>query len=104
MAEQQLCEIVQKLHDEKKTGAVYVSVIETSEDLVRIYFKDGLINYIRYGTAVGEDCLDILEFYNFYSATYFEGISAPSKPAAKLPPTSEILVLLRKLDKKVNMK
>ena len=104
MAEQQLFEVVQKLHDEKKSGALYISVVETSEDLVRIYFKNGLINYIRYGTALGRDCLDILEFYNLYSATYFEGITAPSKPVAELPPTRDILEQFRKLDKKIKVK
>jgi len=99
-----LSELVQELCDAKKNGALYISVVETSEDLIRIYFGDGLIYHMRYGTAIGNDCLDILEYYNLYSATFFEGISAPDKPAPDLPSTRDILARIRTVDKKVKVK
>jgi hypothetical protein len=104
MAEKILSELVDELHDAKKNGALYISVVETSEDLIRIYFKDGLIYHMRYGTAIGRDCLDILEYYNLYSATFFEGIQAPDKPATDLPTTGEMLARIRTLDKKVKIR
>jgi hypothetical protein len=97
-------DLVQDLLTSKKNGALYISVVETSEDLVRMYFKDGQIYHLRYGTAIGNDCLDILEYYNLYSATFFEGIKAPDKPAADLYSTKEILSRIRELDKKVKVK
>ena len=97
-------DVIQDFLNGKKNGALYVSVVETSEDLVRIYFKDGEIYHLRYGTAIGKDCLDILEYYNLYSAIFFEGIKAPDKPAEDLPSTREILSRIRQMNKKVKVK
>lgn len=96
-----LGEVMQELYDKKKSGALYVSVVETSEDLIRIYFENGEIYHLRYGTAVGNDCLDILEFYELYSATFFEGIGAPDAPAKDLPSTREIITRITGFNKKV---
>jgi hypothetical protein len=102
--ERYFADIIQELLSDKKNGALYVSVVETSEDLVRIYFKNGQLYHLRYGTAIGKDCLDILEFYNLYSAIFFEGITAPDRPAEDLPSTKEILSRIRQMDKKVKVK
>jgi len=103
-SEQFFADVIQKFLDEKKNGALYVAVVETSEDLIRMYFKDGQIYHLRYGTALGNDCLDILEYYNLYSATFFEGITAPDKPAADLPSTEKIMARIRLMNKKVKLK
>lgn len=102
--ERLFADLVQELLSAKKNGAMYVSVVETSEDLVRMYFKDGQIYHLRYGTAIGRDCLDILEYYNLYSATFFEGIKAPDKPAVDLPATGEILSRIRRMGKTIRKK
>ena len=97
-------DVIEDLLRAKKNGALYVAVVETSEDLIRMYFKDGQIYHLRYGTALGNDCLDILEYYNLYSATFFEGIKAPDKPAADLPSTQNIMARIRLMNKKVKLK
>lgn len=102
--ERLFADIIQDFVSSKKNGALYISVVEISEDLVRMYFKDGQIYHLRYGTALGKDCLDILEFYNLYGATFFEGITAPDKPATDLPPTNEILARIRQMNKKIKEK
>jgi hypothetical protein len=102
--EKQLGEVIRDLSNEKKSGALYVSVVETSEDLIRVYFEKGDIYHLRYGSAVGKDCLDIIEYYNLYSATFFQGIKAPDTPAADLPSTQEILAMVGRLDKKVKVR
>jgi hypothetical protein len=102
--EQMLGDVMKELFDKKKSGALYVSVVETSEDLIRIYFKEGEIYHLRYGTAIGNDCLDILEFYELYSATFFEGILAPDASAKDLPSTRDILARVGKLNKKVKVR
>ncbi len=96
-----LGDIMRELNDQKKSGALYVSVVETSEDLIRVYFANGEIYHLRYGTAVGNDCLDILEFYDLYSATFFDGIKAPDAAAKDLPSTRDIIARIGRLDKKV---
>jgi len=92
------------LYDKKKSGALYVSVVETSEDLIRIYFEKGEIYHLRYGTAIGNDCLDILEYYELYSATFFEGITAPDASAKGLPSTRDIVSRIGGLTKKVKVR
>jgi len=103
-SEQLFADVIQNYLSAKKNGALYVAVVETSEDLIRMYFKDGQIYHLRYGTALGNDCLDILEYYNLYSATFFEGITAPDKPAADLPSTQKITARIRLMNKKVKIK
>ena len=103
-SEQPLADLLQELHDTKKTGALYVSIVETSEDLVRIFFRNGDIYHIRYGSAIGNDCLDILEYYNLWSATFFEGIVAPKDAISNIPKTQEIISMIRGLNKKVKVK
>jgi hypothetical protein len=102
--ERLFADVLQELRDAKKTGALYVSMVETSEDLVRIYFRNGDIYHLRYGSAVGKDCLDILEYYNFWSATFFDGILAPGGAVSDLPETARLIALLRDLKKTVKVK
>ncbi len=105
MAEDRMLgDVMKELQSQKKSGALYVSVVETSEDLIRIYFANGEIYHLRYGTAIGNDCLDILEFYDLYSATFFDGIKAPDTPAKDLPSTGNILVRVGGLNKKVKVR
>jgi hypothetical protein len=103
--EKQFADVVHGIYEAKKTGALYVTTVETSEDLVRIYFKNGEIYHIQYGSARGQDCLDIIQYYTLHSATYFEGVRAPERtPSPDLPPTRIIIALLRKLDKKIRIR
>ena len=102
--ERMLGDVMKDLYDKKKSGALYVSVVETSEDLIRIYFEKGEIYHLRYGTAIGNDCLDILEFYELYSATFFEGITAPDASAKVLPSTRDIVSRIGGLTKKVKVR
>jgi len=101
--EQLFADLIQEIYDAKRTGALYVSIVETSEDLVRMYFRNGDIYHIRYGSAIGKDCLDILEFYNLWGATYFEGIESPGGAVSQLPDMKEIISKIRALNKKVRV-
>jgi hypothetical protein len=102
--ERMLGDVMRELSDKKKSGALYVSVVETSEDLIRIYFEKGEIYHLRYGTAIGNDCLDILEFYDLYSATFFEGIMAPDAPAKDLPSSRAIIDRVGGFNKKLKVR
>ena len=102
--ERMLGDVMRDLYDNKKSGALYVSVVETSEDLIRIYFEKGEIYHLRYGTAIGNDCLDILEYYELYSATFFEGITAPDASAKGLPSTRDIVSRITGFTKKVKVR
>ncbi len=99
-----LGDLIKEFNSANKSGALYIDIVETSEDMFRIYFENGRIYHIRYGTAIGNDCLEILEYYNLYSATFFEGITAPDAPAKDLPPTPAIISKLSSLQKKVKVR
>lgn len=101
--EKPFADVVQDLYASKKTGALYISMVETSEDLLRIYVRDGNIYHIRYGSAFGKDVLDILEYYNLWGATFFEGIKAPAGATSELPATDKIIGMIRGMNKKVKV-
>lgn len=103
--EKQLAEVLQDIRDGKKNGALYISIVEMSEDLFRIYFKNGDIYHIRYGSALGGDCLELIEFYTIKSGTWFEGIESPGNAVSKdLPPMDQIIVSMKKIDKKLKVR
>jgi len=106
MAEERFfADVIQSIYDAKKNGALYVSMVEASEDLFRMYFKNGEIYHIQYGSASGNECLDIVEYYTLHSATFFEGIRAPERaPSMDLPPTKIIIALIRRINKKVRIR
>lgn len=102
--ERLFADLLQELCDGKKTGALYVRIAEASEDLYRIFFVNGDIFHIRYGSAAGKDCLDIIEFYTLQGATYFEGVQPPVTERADMPGTKDIISLFRRLNKKITVK
>lgn len=103
--EKQIAEALQDIHAAKKSGALYISIVEQSEDLFRVYFKNGDIYHIRYGSALGKDCLDLIEFYTLSGATWYDGILSPGDvKSPDLPPTDGIIEDLKKIDKKVKLR
>ena len=92
----QFADLLQELQNGKKSGALYISIAEKSEDMARFYFRNGDLYHVRYGTAIGNDCLDILEFYTMNSASFYDGIAAPDTPARDLPATTDIIARFRK--------
>jgi hypothetical protein len=95
-------DVLQECHAGKKTGALFVSVAEASENLIRVYFQDGRIYSISYGTARDRECLDILDCYNLGKAVYFDGMKIAAA-ANKLPETPELIALMRNTGKQVQM-
>ena len=95
-------DVLQECHAGKKTGALFISIAEESENLLRIYFKEGTIYSISYGPAKDKECLDILDCYNLGKAVYFEGMKAP-QASADLPPTDAIISSVRKNGKEVQV-
>jgi intein-encoded DNA endonuclease-like protein len=101
--EQYLSDLTQELYNAKKNGALFINVKESSEDLIRIYFKNGDIYYVSYGSAIGQDAMDIIEFYTLANATYFEGITAPAGTAASKFSTVKFIESMKKAYKKVRV-
>jgi hypothetical protein len=104
MARERLfADVLQELSDAKKIGQLFVNVEQSSEDLIRIYLKKGQIYYLSYGSAIGQDAMDILEYYSFGNATFLEGSGAPAGTAALQFPTKKFIAMMRKADKRVKV-
>jgi hypothetical protein len=101
--ERYFSDVMQELYDAKKSGALFVNVVESSEDLIRIYFRKGEIHYITYGSAIGQDALDIIEYYTLRNATFFEGVDAPAGVIASKFSTLKFIALMKNTYKKVRV-
>lgn len=96
-------DLLKELHEGRKSGQLFVLVVESSEDLFRIYLKDGEIYYVSYGSAIGQDALEIVEYYNLDNATFLQGSAAPAGTAAMKVETRKFISLMEKADKKVRV-
>ena len=95
-------DVLQEYCAGKKNGALFVSVAEESENLIRFFFKDGNISHLSYGPVKGKDCLEMLDCYNLVKAIYFDGMNAPLA-STELPPTNAIIAMVRKSGKQVQV-
>ncbi len=96
-----LADVLQELNTGKKTGALFISVTEASENLVRFYFREGNIYTVSYGPLKDKECLDILDCYSFNKIIYFEGLKSP-QASSDLPSTADIISMIRKGGKEVH--
>ncbi len=96
-------DVLRELHADRKSGQLFVNVVESSEDLIRIYFKKGQIYYFSYGSAIGQDAMDIVEYYTFGNATFLEGSAAPAGTVASQFRMDKFIDMMRKADKKVRV-
>ncbi len=101
--EEYFSDVMEDLYKTRKSGALFINVVESSEDLIRIYFNDGEIYYITYGSAIGQDALDIIEYYNLKNATFFEGLKAPEDIAIMKISTKKFIAAMKKTFKKVKL-
>ncbi len=102
MAARLFADVLQDCHSGKKTGALFVSVAEASENLIRFYFKEGDIYSLSYGPIKDRECLDIIDCYGLGKVVYFDGLKTPSISAG-LPNTEEIINAARKGGKQVQV-
>lgn len=96
-------EVLEELQAAKKTGAYFINVKESSEDLIRIYIKTGELYALTYGSAVGQDAMDIIEYYSLQNATFFDGLAAPAGIVPLKVPMKKFIEMMRKAHKKVRV-
>jgi hypothetical protein len=85
-------------------GALYLSVGDASENLNRLYFKDVSIynNIFSYEPVKDKECLDILDCYCMGKIIYFGGMKSV-RVSSDLPPTDEIIAMIRRIGKQVQV-
>jgi len=96
-------EVLQELLDAKRSGSFFINVKESSEDLIRLYIKNGELDAITYGFAKGEDVMDIIEYYTLQNATYFNGLAAPSDVLSMKLPMKKFIGAMRKANKTIRV-
>ncbi len=96
-------DVLQELHDAKKSGSLFITVLQSSEDLVRIYLKNGEIYHLTYGSAIGQDALDIIEYYTLRNVTFLEGLDAPAGTVPSKFATKKFIDTMRKTYRKVRV-
>lgn len=87
--------VLQEMYDARRTGAYFITLKETSEDLFKIYIKDGELASVTYGSAVGQDALEILEYYNLQNGTFFEGFTVPAGIAPLKFPMKKFIKMMQ---------
>jgi hypothetical protein len=88
-----LSEVATDVHQHKQTGLLSVSV-KGSNSLFKIYFRNGDIYHISHGASKGNDCLAGLAEREFSECTFVPDIRLEIN-GTKLPPTGEVLRVLR---------
>ena len=96
-------DVLQELYDAKKSGSLFVTVLQSSEDLVRIYLRNGEIYHLTYGSAIGQDALDIIEYYTLRNLTFLEGLEAPAGTVPAKFATRKSIDTMRKANKPVRV-
>lgn len=91
-----LAEVLQELADAKVTGAYFITMKQSSEDLFKIFTKSGELVAVTYGSAMGQDALDILEYYTLANGTFFKDITVPPGTAPLKVPMKKFIEMMRK--------
>jgi hypothetical protein len=89
-------DVLQKLHEKRKTGALFVAVVRGKDWPVRFWFEGGEICLLTYGPLRGAECMDLLDCYNFGKAIFYEGVKTPIGADPQIPPTPGFISNLRK--------
>lgn len=101
--ERNFSDVLQELYDARKSGALFITVLQSSEDLVRIYLKNGEIYHFTYGSAIGQDAMDIIEYYTLRNVTFLEGLEAPAGTVPSKFVTKKFIDTMRKAHIKVRV-
>ncbi|MDH4162873.1 MAG: DUF4388 domain-containing protein [Nitrospirota bacterium] len=98
-----VADVLQEVLDARKTGAYFITTKESSEDLFKIYTRDGEIRAVTYGSAQGQEALEILEFYTLANGTFFEGFDVPPGVAPIKFPMKKFIAMMRNARKMIRV-
>jgi len=94
-------DVLQELHESRKTGALFVSVVQSKEYLVRFWFEGGEIRRLSYGPLRGKACMELLDCYDFGKAIFYEGMKTTLNTDRQMPRTPGIIVDIRNTGKTI---
>jgi len=97
-----LADALDRYRSRNKTGVLFVDVKQSSLYLIRIYLRGGEIYCLSYGPVKGNECLELLEFYDFKKAVFLDGI-AIQVAKHDIPETGRIISFIRSTGKTVSV-
>ena len=95
-------DLLQRCSQDRKTGLVNATVLQSSRFPVRIYFLDGNIIRLSYGPLYNQECLDLLQYYDLGRAMYVDGVKAPVN-MSNVPSTQNIISSIRDMNKTIRL-
>ncbi|HTZ16845.1 MAG TPA: hypothetical protein VMB78_00235 [Dissulfurispiraceae bacterium] len=94
--------IVTNIHQGRKTGLLTLRVIQ-SNNLFKIFFRDGQIYHISFGNIKGADCLSNIDSMDFSDYSFIADIKLDI-PVGSLPATVDIIKHLEIVEKMLESK
>jgi hypothetical protein len=94
-------DVLQELHEDRKTGALFVTVVQSTQYLVRFWFENGEIRRLSYGPLRGGECMELLDCYDFGNAIFYDGMKTPFGADRQIPRTPGFISDLRKTGKTI---
>jgi len=101
--ERNFADVLQEFHEARKSGSLFITMLQSSEDLFRIYIKNGEIYHLTYGSAIGQEAMDIIEYYTLRNVTFLEGLEAPAGTVPAKFATKKFIDAMRKANKRVRV-
>lgn len=98
-----LADILERCHQDKKTGLLNISVLQSPRFPLRIYIQKGEVTRFTFGPLVGVECFEYLEYFDLGDVNYLDGMVTPLGFDERLP-TKTIIASLRELGKTVQIK
>jgi len=94
-----IANVVTNIYLGKKTGLLTLRIVQ-SNNLYKIFFREGQIYHISYGNKKGAECLSNIDSMDFSVCSFIADIKL-DMPVASLPSTPDIIKHLEVVDKLV---
>ncbi len=96
-------DVLQDLREQKKTGALFITVEQSKDCLLRLWFVEGEILRFSYGPLDGKDCLDLLDSYDYGKAVFLEGMTSLCAADVDHPQTESAITFFLSAEKTVEV-
>lgn len=94
-------DVLQEFCAKKKTGALFMVVLQNVDHMVRVYFESGEILHLSCGPLKGKECLEQFARYDFGMAVFLTGMKPPRVPESDLPMTSRVISMVKSTGKTI---
>ena len=97
-----LAKIVADINEGRKTGVLTV-MVKGGSHLLKLFFREGEVYHLNCGSLRNNECIDSINSLEFGDCMFLPDVRLDAKAGA-IPPTSELIQLLRASAKMVESK